>query len=87
MDYISRTRVEDAIAPFLGVIIQLRTQFFLLHRAYIYGSVAGLSTPLKIGGTLFLGLSILSSGACGLGAALQVEARLSTSVRALCRRG
>lgn len=68
-----RPRFEDAAAPFIGVLIQVQTQAFLLHRAWCYATVARVAPAVKITVASVLGACIVASAACGLGVALQIK--------------
>jgi hypothetical protein len=63
------TLVSDALAPFLGTLIQVQTQFFMLGRARHFARLA-YPVPGRDVVVAILGLLILGSGACGCATAV-----------------
>lgn len=72
VDYFIRPRWEDAAAPFVGVVLQLQAQLFLLDRAFRYASVARVSQPVKWTVTILVGLAIFGGAAMGMGVSLEI---------------
>ena len=64
-----QTLVSDALAPFLGTLIQVQTQLFLLSRARHFARLT-YPIPGREVVVVLAGLLILGSGACGCATAV-----------------
>ncbi|BGP20164.1 hypothetical protein JCM10213_000751 [Rhodosporidiobolus nylandii] len=73
VSFFLRPRLEDALAPALGILIQMQTQLFLLSRAHVYAGVAGLKSGVKWAGTISLAALILASAACGMATSIEIK--------------
>ena len=61
----------DTGAPLIGLLLQVQTQVFLLHRAFRYAAIAQMPRSLTWLGTAVVGLCILVSGVAGTAVSLE----------------
>lgn len=67
--FMVHTLVADALAPFVGTLIQVQTQFFLLSRAHHFARLA-YPIPGRDAVAILLAVLIVGSGACGCATAV-----------------
>lgn len=69
VEFLLRTMTPDAVGPFIGVLLQLHCQFFILGRARHFARLA-YAVPGRDVWVVLVGLVIVGSAGCGLAVAV-----------------